>query len=145
MEITMSISDEICYIMAGRTIGSMIVARFLDGRFDGSPLSVEFSWKLAMEREERSGDVAGFFHTHPKGFSGVSATDIRTMKGWVFCFGRPLLCVIKSGEVIRAYLFQEDSYREVDIIRIYRSAGRKESDACLRIVITTSGSTAAKS
>lgn len=140
----MSSNDEICYIMVGRTIGSRIVARFLDERFDGTAVSVEFSWKMVMEREERCGDVAGFFHTHPKGFLHMSPTDIKTMKGWVFCFGRPLLCVIKSGRLIRAYLFGEDSYREVDIVRVYRSAGRRERDACLRIVITTSASTAAK-
>jgi len=30
------------------------------------------------------------------------------MRGWVCCFGKPLLCVIESGDVLAAYLFQTD-------------------------------------
>ena len=74
----------------------------------GSPGSVEFDWAWVMEREERYGDVAGFFHTHPSGLATPSQRDVRTMRAWVSCFGKPLLCLIESCEGLSAYLFGTD-------------------------------------
>ena len=74
----------------------------------GGPASVEFDWAWVMEREERYGDVAGFFHTHPTGLATPSQRDVRTMCAWVSCFGKPLLCLIESGEGSSAYLFETD-------------------------------------
>jgi hypothetical protein len=30
------------------------------------------------------------------------------MRAWVSCFGKPLLCVIESGEALNAYLYKSD-------------------------------------
>jgi protein tyrosine phosphatase (PTP) superfamily phosphohydrolase (DUF442 family) len=77
-------------------------------RQKGSPASVEFDWAWVLEREERYGNVAGFFHTHPAGMATPSQRDLRTMRAWVSCFGKPLLCLIESGDRLSAYLFTLD-------------------------------------
>ena len=84
----------------------------------GNPVRVEFDWTTVMRREETFGDVAGFFHTHPLGLIRPSGRDIRTMRAWCDCLGKPLLCVIGvpcPGDMeIHGYVF-----------RNYRSRGRK--------------------
>jgi proteasome lid subunit RPN8/RPN11 len=69
-------------------------------RFDGS-------WVLA--REERRGDVVGFYHTHPDGPARPSHRDVRTMRAWCSAFGKPLLCVIASPAGVNGYRFDDDS------------------------------------
>ncbi len=56
---------------------------------------VEFNYKAVMECEDdKNTEVIGFFHTHPDNHCSMSNIDIKTMKAWVACFGRSLLCVI---------------------------------------------------
>jgi len=60
-----------------------------------NPGLVEFNYQTVMRYEDDSNmEVIGFFHTHPDHCPHMSQTDINTMKAWVACFGRPLLCVI---------------------------------------------------
>lgn len=99
--------NEICYVLIGHRRGSIWYGR-LRRRQMGRPASVEFDWAWVMEREERHGDVAGFFHTHPPGLATPSQRDLRTMRAWVGCFGKPLLCLIDSGERLSAFLFATD-------------------------------------
>ena len=73
-----------------------------------------------MEREERYGDVAGFFHTHPQGLAIPSERDLRTMRAWVSCFGKPLLCLIDSGDRLSAFLFQTDEDAGRAVARVER-------------------------
>ena len=80
----------------------------LVGRQFGDPASVEFDWAWVLAREEEDGDVIGFYHTHPAGSAGPSQRDVRTMRAWVSCFGKPLLCLIEGGTELAAYLFETD-------------------------------------
>ncbi|HEY7356304.1 MAG TPA: Mov34/MPN/PAD-1 family protein, partial [Ktedonobacterales bacterium] len=58
----------------------------------GAPASVEADWHWALEREERCGDVLGFYHTHPPAAGAVpSERDALTMRAWCGAFGKPLL------------------------------------------------------
>jgi hypothetical protein len=75
----------------------------------GSPASVEFDWDWVLRREERSRDVLGFYHTHPAGIATPSQRDVRTMRAWVSCLGKPLLCIIESGGGLAAYVFRTDA------------------------------------
>ncbi len=74
----------------------------------GLPAEVTFDWEWVLAREEQRGDVIGFFHTHPDGFPSPSERDVRTMRGWAGSLGKPLLCVIASGDILTAYLFSDD-------------------------------------
>ena len=49
----------------------------------GAPMSVEADWRWALRREERSGDVLGFYHTHPprRAHPPASATCARCVPG----------------------------------------------------------------
>src|SRR5512135_360010 len=77
-------------------------------RSDGEAASVEAAWEWALRREERFGDVIGFFHTHPRGAGAQpSSRDIRTMRAWCSAFGKPLLCVIAAGKMLNGYLFAQ--------------------------------------
>ena len=84
----------------------------------GGPARVEFDWRVAVDREDRCHDVAGFYHTHPAGHLRPSRRDIQTMRAWCDCLAKPLLCVI--GTLVRgeARIF---GY----VFRNYRSRGRK--------------------
>jgi proteasome lid subunit RPN8/RPN11 len=99
--------NEICYVLIGHRRRGIWHGR-LRQRQMGSPASVEFDWAWVMEREERYGDVAGFLHTHPAGLATPSQRDLRTMRAWVSCFGKPLLCLIESGDQLSAHLFASD-------------------------------------
>lgn len=74
----------------------------------GGPASVEMDWAWALDREEAHGDVLGFYHTHPGLSTSPSARDVATMRAWVSCFGKPLLCVIEAGGSLAAYLYDSD-------------------------------------
>lgn len=71
----------------------------------GTPGEVAFDWAWVLAREERYGDIIGFYHTHPTGYPRPSERDRRTLHAWVSCLGKPLLCVIASGEKLAAYRF----------------------------------------
>jgi hypothetical protein len=111
--------DEISYILIGHCRDGLWYGR-LRQRQVGSPASVEFDWAWVMAREERYGDVAGFFHTHPQGLATPSARDLRTMRAWVSCFGKPLLCLIDGGDRLSAYLFETDEDDGRPVARVER-------------------------
>ena len=106
---------EISYVLIGQRRNRIWVGR-LRQRQTGQPAGVEFDWSWVLEREERQGDVLGFYHTHPAGAAVPSARDRRTMRAWVSCLGKPLLCVIESDDALVAYLFatDEDSGQAMD-------------------------------
>jgi hypothetical protein len=70
----------------------------------GGAAHVDFDARWVLKREESRGDIAGFFHTHPAGFTAMSSRDRCTMAAWAQCFGRPLLCAIRCGRATRAWL-----------------------------------------
>lgn len=75
---------------------------------EGSVSRVAFDHKKVMEREEQHGDVVGFYHTHPCTPSSPSQTDYMTMGGWTVCFGRPLVCLIRGTNGLKAHWFIDD-------------------------------------
>jgi proteasome lid subunit RPN8/RPN11 len=103
-------AHEISYVLIGQRRGRIWHGR-LRQRQTGQPASVEFDWNWVLEREERQGDVLGFYHTHPAGAATPSARDVRTMRAWVSCLGKPLLCVIESDDALAAHLFATDEGR----------------------------------
>ncbi len=93
-------------------------------RQQGRPSNVEFDWAWVLEREERRGDVIGFWHTHPFGLGGPSRRDIRTMQGWVNCLGKPLLCLIEVPDRLVAHFFEtgEDAGRPLAEVQRFERA-----------------------
>ena len=76
----------------------------------GQRTQVEADWRWALAREETRGDVTGFLHTHPPGSSTQpSPRDQDTMQAWCSAFGKPLLCLIRSGRKLSAWLFSPGS------------------------------------
>jgi hypothetical protein len=76
----------------------------------GDPGSVAFDWSWVLAREEGRGDILGFFHTHPVGATLPSQRDVRTLRAWVSCLGKPLLCLIAGGDALDGYLFVHDEH-----------------------------------
>lgn len=97
--------NEECYLILGQTRDKVWTGR-LQLRSEGTPKSVSFDWAQVLTREESMGDVLGFYHTHPNSAPLPSWRDVRTMKAWATCFGKPLLCAIQSGELLAGYLFE---------------------------------------
>ena len=120
-------------VLVGSRRGDVWLGR-LCKRKQGGPSSVEFDWPWVLEREERRGDVIGFWHTHPFGFDGPSRRDIRTMQGWVNCLGKPLLCLIEVPDGLVAHFFEtgEDAGRPLAEVQRFKRGmtvivGRKAS------------------
>jgi hypothetical protein len=111
--------NEICYIITGQRRGRLWYGR-LQQRQVGQPASVEFDWAWVLDREERRGDILGFYHTHPDGLITPSQRDIKTMRAWVTCMGKPLLCVINSNAVLTAYCFQTDEDQGQSLAEVQR-------------------------
>ena len=101
---------ERCWILVGRRQGAFWHARRMR-LARGQPASVAFDGRWALEREERQGDIVGFYHTHPAGPPRPSDRDLRTMRAWVSSFGKPLLCLIESDGKLAAYRFDDDRSR----------------------------------
>lgn len=91
---------------------------------DGDPASVEFDWAWVLGREEEEGDVIGFHHTHPGGPAVPSSRDVRTMRAWVSCLGKPLLCLIETGPMLCAYLFETDEDDGQPLSGVQRQGGK---------------------
>jgi len=77
----------------------------------GEPAEVAFDAAAVLAREERRGDVVGFFHTHPSFVAKPSKRDIATMRGWVSSFGKPLLCLIEGTDGLQGFRFDDDESR----------------------------------
>lgn len=99
--------NEISAVLVGHRRGNLWYSRLVRWQM-GQPASVEFEWEWVLEREERRGDILGFYHTHPRGPLTPSGRDVRTMRAWASCLGKPLLCLIESNAALAAYLFEND-------------------------------------
>ncbi len=101
-------------VLVGSRRGDIWLGRLRKRRV-GEAASVEFDWSWVLEREEKRGDVIGFWHTHPFGMAGPSGRDRRTMRAWVDCLGKPLLCLIEVPGKVSAFLFEkgEDAGRSL--------------------------------
>jgi predicted nucleotidyltransferase len=100
-------ANEVCAVLVGQRTDhdwSGSLRQLQEGR----PASARFDWAWVLAREEDEGDVIGFYHTHPGGAAAPSQRDLRTMRAWVTCFGKPLLCLIEGGAGLAAYLFETD-------------------------------------
>ncbi|GAI08972.1 unnamed protein product, partial [marine sediment metagenome] len=76
--------NEIAYILVGKKSNFLLFARLLK-RTKGTPTSVEIDWEWALKREEKKGDVLGFYHSHSHGME-ISGRDVKTMMAWASCF-----------------------------------------------------------
>ncbi len=117
-------TKEIAYVLAGESRDGILLAKML-WKSKGSETSVQFDWKRVLEREESKGDLVGFFHTHPDGFTNASQRDDQTMESWSFCFGKPLLCVIGTSAGLRAWIYDASSgalkIKEIKDLRVFRN------------------------
>ena len=111
--------DEESAVLVGYRRGGLWYGRLRQPKV-GTPSSVDVDWDWVLEREERYGDVVGFYHTHPPGAPGPSARDVRTMRAWVSCFGKPLLCLVESGDVLSATVFAGDRDKGVPVREVQR-------------------------
>ena len=106
---------ERCWVLTGRCdmdAWAWSLRREPESLTVGAPASVDANWSWALDREEQSGDVAGFWHTHPPGGgTAPSERDVQTMRAWCLAFGKPLLCVIADGRRRAAYVFESDASR----------------------------------
>ena len=105
--IIMVTENEKSAVLTGRRRGGIWYARLNIFR-DGDPASVDFDWEWVLEREGKRRDVIGFYHTHPFGATNPSSRDVRTMRAWVGCLGKPLMCAIRGSGELGAWLFETD-------------------------------------
>jgi hypothetical protein len=98
---------EECWLLVGQRRGRIWYARRI-ARSVGQPASVAFHGPDALAREERRGDLVGFYHTHP-GFSArPSRRDLDTTRAWVGALGKPLLCLIEGSDGLAGWRFDSD-------------------------------------
>ena len=97
-------TKEIAYVLIGEVKNGILLAK-MSWRTRGTESSVLFDGARVLAREESHGDLVGFFHTHPEGFTQPSKRDDDTMAAWCFCFGKPLLCAISTSAGLRAWIY----------------------------------------
>jgi hypothetical protein len=78
---------------------------------EGVPCRVDFNPYNVMERELEHHDVVGFFHTHPNMSARASGLDIATMGAWTVATGKPMVCLIRGADGIKAHWFIDDEIR----------------------------------
>ena len=115
---------ERCWMLVGQQQGPFWYARRTRPT-RGQPTSVEFDAPWVLGREESSGDVQGFYHTHPGGSPDPSSRDLKTIRAWVGSFGKPLLCLIESDGDVAAFLFEDDDSqgRRITACQLFRRRG----------------------
>lgn len=99
--------NEQCWVL----IGGIEVDLWWGSRIrptEGAPASVAFDAEYVIERDEKYKDIVGFIHTHPSFTADYSSRDDRTMKAWVTCLGRPLVCCIHGTDGLRAWWYLND-------------------------------------
>ncbi len=99
--------SEQCWTLVGISQGSFWQCALIHPH-EGKPAEVEFSFDAVEKRDETSGDVLGFLHTHPSGRLDPSRKDVETMRAWTSCLGRPLLCLIAHQQRVEAFVFLDD-------------------------------------
>jgi len=112
---------ERCWVLTGMQDGES-TWHFRRRRLtSGEVGSVEAAWEWALAREERYGDVIGFFHTHPHGAgTQMSSRDIRTMLAWRSALGKPMLCLIAEGKAINGYVITNEDGQAIQVQSILK-------------------------
>jgi len=100
-------SIEHCWILLGTSKEDLWHARMVK-MTSGTPCSVAFDPHWVLRREEEFGDIIGFWHLHPGMSNHYSSIDDATMKAWVTCFGKPLVCCIQGTNGLAAWWFVDD-------------------------------------
>lgn len=100
--------NEVCWVLIGQRRGRIWYAR-RKARVVGKATEVEFDAATVLQREEQRGDVVGFLHTHPNSPASCSRRDVKTMRAWASCFGKPLLCVIDGVDGLAGFRFDDDA------------------------------------
>jgi proteasome lid subunit RPN8/RPN11 len=113
--------NEQCWVLTGEQRGRVWLARRM-ARTVGLPAKVEFDAAAALAREERRGDVIGFWHTHPSFTATPSARDVATMQAWVSAFGKPLLCLIEGTDGLVGYCFDSHTSRGERVANVEKFA-----------------------
>lgn len=100
--------NEVSWLMFGE-VGQEFWHASLHDRRVGLPGTVTINAKVVLGIEDSPTlNLIGFAHTHPHWPAVPSATDERTMKAWVTCLGRPLICAIRGTDGWRVWWFLDD-------------------------------------
>lgn len=73
-----------------------------------NPSSVNFSYQMVYDREDKYHDIVGFYHTHPSGMNCMSSIDVETMNQWARCLGKSLICLIETDTQLNGWAFVKD-------------------------------------
>lgn len=112
---------EQCWTLVGQRRGRVWLCRRLR-HVSGERTSVRFDGAWVLAREEKHGDVVGFWHTHPDGPAAPSQRDVRTMRAWCSAFGKPLLCLISCRGAVHGFRFDEQGLtgQALDLVEAFR-------------------------
>lgn len=99
--------NEHCWILVGSMKDDLWWAKRVRPT-EGAPASVAFDPEYVIKRDAEFHDIVGFFHTHPSFTAHYSSRDDRTMKAWVTCLGKPLVCCILGIDGLRAWWYLND-------------------------------------
>lgn len=109
---------EICKILVGtesfyKDNSQNMLVTAIDFYTQGQVASVEFDYKKVFDREDKYNDIVGFYHTHPSGCTSMSGTDVETMKQWVRCLGKALICLIECDKKLYSWIFFKDETNDI--------------------------------
>ena len=99
--------NEVYNLIVGKKICNKYIGFGVNSN-EGNPVQVSFRYEDVIKYEDSLLDVIGFYHTHPNFQAYPSSTDVKTMRGWVSCLGRPLLCVIEGVDSCNFWWMKQD-------------------------------------
>ncbi len=99
--------NENCWILVGENKKDLWWGKRMK-RTEGEPCVVRFNPYWVIERDEKYHDIVGFIHTHPNFSAHYSGRDDLTMKAWVTCLGKPLVCCIQGVDGLKAWWYMDD-------------------------------------
>ena len=96
--------NENCWILVGEKKNDLWWGQRVE-RTEGEPMVVRFNPYYVLDHADK---VVGFIHTHPNFSAHYSSRDDLTMKAWVTCLGKPLVCCIQGIDGLRAWWYLDD-------------------------------------
>ena len=108
MDLASRVTNEKCWVLVGQRQGPFCIGHKMQPT-EGAPTRVEFDHDWVIRRDESSGDIIGFLHTHPSGSLEPSQRDVDTMQAWTSCLGKSLVCLIQCDAEIVGFTFVDDN------------------------------------
>ncbi|MBI4863038.1 MAG: Mov34/MPN/PAD-1 family protein [Candidatus Riflebacteria bacterium] len=116
---TRHVKSEVGWVLVGFQDDDLVVARRVM-QASGAATSVRLDSARILSREEKQGDVVGFWHTHPAGLIRESGQDRETLGAFCRSFGKSLVSIVETDGSASGWVHLPGGSRR-PVLRVVRS------------------------